>query len=136
MENENIQQTLENKTEEVAEATEENTKLNAVEEKEAELSQAEEPAKKLRKKKRRKVRMNFMYKIAFILFCIAFGLLVASMVICLVEDHPDNDSFYAILFSRISAGLATLGVIFACVSKAKKPKAKKEKKQKHKKGNK
>lgn len=93
----------------------------------------ETSVEKPRKKKRRKVRMNFMYKIAFVLFCIAFVLLVASMVICLVEDHPDSDSFYAILFSRISAGLAVLGVIFACVSKTKKPKVKKEKKQKHKK---
>lgn len=90
----------------------------------------ETSVEKPRKKKRRKVRMNFMYKIAFILFCIAFVLLVASMVICLVEDHPDSDSFYAILFSRISAGLAVLGVIFACVSKTKKPKVKKEKKKK------
>ncbi len=129
MENENIQHiTLENTTEKVTETTEENAELTVIEE--TKLPQADEPAKKQRKKKRRKVRMNFMYKIAFILFCIAFVLLVASMVICLVEDHPDSDSFYAILFSRISAGLATLGVIFACVSKAKKPKAKKEKKHK------
>ena len=128
MENENIQEiALEIKVEEVAETTEENAELTAVEEKETELPQDEKNAKKPRKKKRRKVRMNFMYKIAFILFCIAFGLLIASMVICLVEDHPDSDSFYAILFSRISAGLATLGVIFACVSKTKKPKVKKEK---------
>lgn len=72
------------------------------------------------KTKNEKVKMNFMYKTAFVLFCAAFCLLVAAMVICLVENSDIHQSFFAILFSCISAGLALLGIIFACVSKEKK----------------
>ena len=78
--------------------------------------------------KRRKINGRIMkvyellYKIGFILFIIAIGFLITAMVICLVENSVDHDSFLAILFSIISAALALLGIIFTCVSKEKSPK--------------
>lgn len=83
-----------------------------------------------RKKKRYKIRMNFLYKIGFILFVIAIGLLITAMVICLVEGATDHDSFLAILFSMISAFFAFLGIIFTCVSKEKTFKKRRVKKNK------
>lgn len=79
---------------------------------------------KKRNKRRNKIKMNFLYKIGFILFVIAIGFLIAAMVICLVEDAIDHDSFLAILFSIISASLAFLGIILTCISKEKPTKTK------------
>lgn len=83
-----------------------------------------------RKKRKNSIRMNFFYKIGFILFVIAIGLLITAMTICLIEGAKNHNSFFAILFSMISASLAFLGIIFTCVSKEKMPKKRKDKKNK------
>lgn len=82
-----------------------------------------------RKKIKNKIRMNFLYKTGFILFVIAIVFLIAAMVICLVEDARNHDSFFAILFSMISVALALLGIIFTCVSKEKTYKMRRAKKK-------
>lgn len=88
------------------------------------------PGRKRRKKnKKNKIKMNIWYKLAFALFCAAFCLMVAAMAVCIVEDNPDHNSLFAIWGARVSAGLAFIGIIFACVSKEKKPKAKKKKRR-------
>lgn len=71
-----------------------------------------------------KVKMNFLYKTACVLFALCFCFLVAAMVICIVEDAEKHDSFLAILFSCISGGTALLGIIFACASKERRKKKK------------
>lgn len=80
-----------------------------------------------------KHRISVLYIIAVGLFVIALFLLIAAMVICLVENSKEHNSFFATLFSTISAGVALLGIIFVCVSKDKEPKQKKAKKKKNKK---
>ncbi|MCH5300307.1 MAG: hypothetical protein J1E56_03230 [Ruminococcus sp.] len=98
------------------------------ENKDFEISERTKRIIKERIKRRNRIRMNFLYKIGFILFVIAITLLIAAMVICLIEDAIDHDSFLAIIFSMISAFLAFLGIIFTCVSKEKPPKKRKIKK--------
>lgn len=76
------------------------------------------------KLKESKIKMNILYKAAFVLFVLCFCFLIAAMVICLVEDAEKHDSFLAILFSCISGGMALLGIIFACASKERRKKKK------------
>lgn len=107
----------ENKKDNQRENVDENIKEIGNENEDFSLSERTLKIIKKRNKRRNKVRMNFLYKIGFILFIIAIGFLIAAMVICLVENAIDHDSFLAILFSMISASLAFVGIIFTCISK-------------------
>ena len=108
----------------------ENKELNVEEKTEVKAEKISIDEENLPEKKN-KIKMNFLYKTAFVLFCIAFCLLIAAMVICLAEDSDAHNSFFAILFSTISAGLAFLGIIFACVSKEKKQGKRQRKKHRY-----
>ncbi len=112
----------ENKNNYYFEITNENVDKTISENEDFSISERTMRIIKNRNKRRNKIRMNFLYKIGFILFIIAIGFLITAMVICLVENSVDHDSFLAILFSIISAALALLGIIFTCVSKEKSPK--------------
>lgn len=108
-----------NLSESIADNTEENAVDNITEENITEATSF--PAHGFWNRQKEKVpKMNILYKTALVLFVAAIGLLIASMVICLVEGDKEHRSFLSMLFSRISIGLSFIGVIFACVSKEKK----------------
>ena len=115
--------TAENVPPNVSESVPNNTEENAVDNiTEENITDATSfPAHGFWNRQKEKVpKMNILYKTALVLFVAAIGLLIASMVICLVEGDKEHRSFLSMLFSRISIGLSFIGVIFACVSKEKK----------------
>ena len=70
-----------------------------------------------------KRKMNFLYKISFILCLLCLPLLVISMIVAYLFEEPE----LSVIFSGSGAFLAFLGIIPAMLSKPKKPKKKKVK---------
>ncbi len=79
------------------------------------------------RKKKNKRRMNFLYKISFILSLLCLPLLVISMIVAYLFEEPE----FSVIFSASGAFLAFLGIILGMCSKPKKPKKKKRKKYKN-----
>ncbi len=79
------------------------------------------------RKKKNKRRMNFLYKISFILCLLCLPLLVISMIVAYLFEEPE----FSVIFSASGAFLAFLGIILGMCSKPKKPKKKKRKKYKN-----
>ena len=75
------------------------------------------------RKKKNKRRMNFLYKISFILCLLCLPLLVISMIVAYLFEEPE----FSVIFSASGAFLAFLGIILGMCSKPKKPKKKKRK---------
>ena len=73
-----------------------------------------------------KKKMNFLYKIAFILSLTSLPLLVISLIVAYLQDKPE----WSILFSASGAFLAFVGIILGMCSKPKKPKKKKKRRKK------
>ncbi|MED9968867.1 MAG: hypothetical protein UFA98_02490 [Ruminococcus sp.] len=70
-----------------------------------------------------KRKMNFLYKISFILCLLCLPLLALSVLVAYVFDEPE----FSVVFSGAGAFLAFLGIILGMLSKPKKPKKKKVK---------
>ena len=79
------------------------------------------------RKKKNKRRMNFLYKISFILCLLCLPLLVISMIVAYLFEEPE----FSVIFTASGAFLAFLGIILGMCSKPKKPKKKKRKKYKN-----
>ena len=79
------------------------------------------------RKKKNKRRMNFLYKISFILCLLCLPLLVISMIVAYLFEEPE----FSVIFSASGAFLAFLGIILGMCSKPKKPRKKKRKKYKN-----
>ena len=79
------------------------------------------------RKKKNKRRINFIYKISFILCLLCLPLLVISMIVAYLFEEPE----FSVIFSASGAFLAFLGIILGMCSKPKKPKKKKRKKYKN-----
>ena len=77
------------------------------------------------KKNKNKKKMNFLYKIAFILSLMCIPLLVISLIVAYAQEQPG----WSVLFSGSGAFLAFIGIILGMVSKPKKPKKKRRRKK-------
>lgn len=75
--------------------------------------------------KKKKKKMNFLYKIAFILSLTSVPLLVIALIVAYLQEKPE----WSILFSAPGAFLAFLGIILGMCSKPKKPKKKKKRRK-------
>lgn len=72
-----------------------------------------------------KKKMNFLYKIAFILSLMCVPLLVISIIVAYLQEQPE----WSVLFSASGAFLAFVGIILGMLSKPKKPKKKRRRKK-------
>lgn len=64
-------------------------------------------------------KMNVLFKIAFILLCVAVGLLIAGIVVA----YAFNRVYFSAVFTGSGCVLCFIGIILAMLSKPKKPKA-------------
>ena len=71
----------------------------------------------------KKQKMNFLYKIGFILLMLCIPMLVGAII----TDYLFERTYFSAVFSAGGAFLAFIGIILTMFSKPKKPKEKKEK---------
>lgn len=69
-----------------------------------------------------KKKMNFLYKIAFILSLMCIPLLVISIIVAYLQEQPE----WSVLFSASGAFLAFVGIILGMLSKPKKKRRRKK----------
>ena len=66
-------------------------------------------------------KMNALFKIAFILLCVAAALLIIGIVVA----YAFNKIYFSAVFTGSGCVLCFIGIILAMLSKPKKPKASK-----------